>query len=40
MSRDELIKMKNLGSKSLQEIEEKLKLKDLYLGMNIKKRGE
>ncbi len=39
MTRDELMKMKNLGSKSLKEIEEKLKQRNLYLGMNIKKRG-
>lgn len=39
MSRDELMKMKNLGTKSLLELEEKLKQRGLYLGMNIKKRG-
>ncbi len=39
MGRDELMKMKNLGSKSLLELEEKLKQRGLYLGMNIKKKG-
>ena len=38
MSRDELMKMKNLGSKSLKEIEQKLEEKKLYLGMQFKKR--
>ncbi|MCD6578989.1 DNA-directed RNA polymerase subunit alpha [bacterium] len=38
MSRDELMKMKNLGSKSLKEIEKRLEEKKLYLGMQFKKR--
>ena len=37
MSRDELMKMKNLGSKSLKEIEKKLEEKKLYLGMQFKR---
>ena len=38
MSREELMKMKNLGSKSLKEIEDKLRDKDLYFGMNFNKK--
>ncbi|MEN3045747.1 MAG: DNA-directed RNA polymerase subunit alpha [Candidatus Hydrothermales bacterium] len=40
LKRDDLLKIKNLGKKSIEEIEEKLRKFDLYLGMELPKTSK